>query len=309
MIAMRKSLITILFILVLSIGYGCTYNTLKTGSDAGKTIKLVSTKATNSVMRYRQYLPINPDDVEDYAIASNSYKEIIRHLPCIKSEAELQEYKKKLKQDIAKQVKILAAIVNSYSEVRKSTQDEISSIGYKRRIPLTFVIKDKSYIHIMPIMKKAISRDTSLGKLVQREPYTDRFIADIEKNDTHEYYTLYSKIAILEILKYGDDLPGNDFFSMDPNNRLLKDGDKLTLSGLGNINGDIKMFIESAETSDSHLVFNIGAFEGEWKIEFNIKRSFKAMDGTEIQLGEHKYSYRILWGPNCEMGGNLIDCS
>ena len=63
--------------------------------------------------------------------------------------------------------------------------------------------------------------------------------------------------------------------------------------------------------TESGLIFDISPFEGEWKIEFIVKKNFKAMDGTTIELGnlKKKYRYTFTWGPDFLTSGYLIDFS
>jgi hypothetical protein len=276
-------------------------------------------------------LPINVENIKAITMPGEEYNPYFEPwfgMPRItkgdpESETRARERLDILAKEKASYITQWVSFINSYTNLRKSSQDEINSIGYKYRTPTTLILTNGDFIHLYPVIEKVEFKDTLQGKLTIKIPYMDRYIIAYEKNDGSgsniNYYTLFSKSPLIYQLKPSGE---NIFkrFSIDKVNSdgtvskefsngttdLLKNNDKMIISGISYGSDVIEIYIKDGsditdtpdpvKQSSSSVLYMIAKIEsivGEWSIEKTISKNMKTYDGKEFLLDDKLYYSQV----------------
>lgn len=261
--------------------------------------------------------PIKAEDVDFVTLADNDFTEII---------SNGWEPPKRQDEIISKVV----SMVDSYTQIRESTKDEIKLIGFKKFIPLTLAMKNvKGYIHIWPLIGEVKTTNTSQGKETIKMPFMDRYVVAFDNNGdingNLKYYTVYSK-AFPEYLFQQINEPSyiGNYFTINKtvsnggageiqnvleDNVKIKNGDNLIFSGIGCSDGDIDVYITNQTGNERYHILKISPFLGEWSVEKTISNKMKTYDGKDFTLDKKAYYLEIDCTKGYKFWGQVVDLS
>lgn len=288
-------------------------------SIEGKILKESATKefTVNGDEKVNENLnfPIKAEDVDFVTLADNNFTQIISNgwEPPKRDDARINE---------------VVSIVDSYAQIKESTEDEIKLIGFKKFIPITLAMKNtKSYIHIWPLINEISTTNTLQGKETIKVPFTDRYIMAVDNsgdiNGNLKYYTVYCKVLPEYLLQQINEASylGNYFTitktvsnggttesqNILEDNVKIKNGDNLIFSGIGCSNGDTDVYITDQTGNERYHILNISPFLGEWSIEKTISNKMKTYDGKDVTLDKKVYYLEIDCTKGYKFCGQIVD--
>ncbi len=209
--------------------------------------------------------------------------------------------------DEEKIVKIIN-LVKSCSDMHKSTQDDLDFMKTKHGYPVDIVIKmkDGSQFSLMSAMKLT-TRKKDDGTETTGTTYKDHFLLAYEKDNSKEYYTIYSNDAAAYILEPANpDFPRVDNFVTTP--EKFNYGDKISVSGGGCIEKEVNITLSNGNGADKeeYIIGKVKPVYGEWHWESSITKNTKTYDGKDIHFKNKKYFIGIQMGESRHIGGTPI---
>lgn len=291
---------------------GCSQESLS--NETGQLSTIVNQKISEA--NTNMHFQIKADDISIITWSNNDFTDILFH----------GMYSPK-RDD--KKINELVSVLNNYTKITKSTEDEIKSIGFKKYIPLTLILKNnKGYIHIWPLINEVRTVNTDQGQEITKLPYTDRYIVALENDgnltNNITYYTIYSQIVptyLLNQISIATPPGASNYFTVLKSengggknenvlkdNVKIKDGDTITFSGIGCSEGDINVYITDGGV-EKYQLLKISPFLGEWSIERTISNKMKDYQGKNFILKKKFYYLEVQMSNSYNFGAKIFDLS
>jgi len=211
------------------------------------------------------------------------------------------------KHDFDKISKLLN-LINSNSNIRKSTEEDLDFLNTRHGYPVNIVIKlNDSSEYSLETAMKLTTQKTDKGTETTGTIYKDRIILTYSNNSITEYYTVFGNdIAEYVSNTSNPDFPRVDEFSITPEN--FKYGDRITISGDGCTEDEVNICLSNGNDADKeeYIIGKAKSAFGVWKWEGVIDGNIKTYDGKDIKFSNNKFFIEIQIGEERGLLGQEI---